>query len=123
MGSRDPRGTRACAARPRQRGAVRLRRVRSGENQRVVGVAGAELPQPLDCTRQSELSAAEPFDEVAAATGADRLERAELPVDGPVPAGDALASDAVADDDPLPFQQQLGERAAVDVAREEPSGE
>src|SRR4029079_15100482 len=40
-----------------------------------------------------------------------------------VAAGDPLAADAVAGDDPLPLEQELGEGAAILVAREEARGE
>ena len=78
----------ARAPRPRQRCAVRLGRVGRREHERVVVGVGAQLAQPLDGAGERELRPAEPFDEVAATTGADRLERPQLAVDGAVPAGE-----------------------------------
>ena len=102
-----------CSLRPRQRRAVRLRRIGCGEHERLGILVGAELTQTLDGAGKRELRAAEPFDEVATAAGADRLEILQLGVDGAVPARDPLAADAVARDDPLALEQQLGERAPV----------
>ena len=117
----DPGRSRACASRPRQRRAVRLGGVGRREHERVV------LGAPLRSSRsrstapgERELRAAEPLDEVPATTGADRLERAQLAVHGAVPAGDALAADAVAHDDALSLEQQLGESAPIDGRREQP---
>src|SRR5205823_6899127 len=70
-----------------------------------------------------ELRAAEPLDEVAAAAQAECLERAQLTVDGAVAARDALGAHAVAGDDPLPFEQELRERAPVGLSFEQPVGE
>ena len=114
MSAGDAGRPRTGAARPRQRRAVRLGGVGGGEHERVVLVAGAELAQPLDRAGERELRAAEALDEVAAPAGADRLERAQLAVDGAVAARDALAADAVAHHDALPLEQELRERAAVD---------
>src|SRR5207248_1600746 len=44
---------------------------------------------------------------------AERLERLQLAVHGAVTARDAFGADAVAGDDPVPLQQQLGERASI----------
>ena len=118
MRAGDARRARAGALRPRQRGAVGLRRVGGGEHERVgVVPALAQLAQPLDRAAERELRAAEPLDEVAAPAEAERLERAQLGVDRAVAAGDALGADAVAGDDPLPLEQQLGERAPVRLRR------
>ena len=116
---RDPRGAALRALRPRQRCAVGLRGIGGGEDERLrlLPVPRAQLAQPLDRPGQRELRAAEPLDEVAAAADAERLERAQLAVDGAVAAGDALAADAVARYDPLALEQQLGQRAAVGAAR------
>src|SRR6185312_16164980 len=46
----------------------------------------------------------------------------QLRVDGAVPPGNPLAAHAVARDDALPFEQQLGERATVGLAAEEALG-
>ena len=128
VGARDARRARTRPLRPRQarrRTAApgRPRRARAARRPR----RAAELAQPLDGARQRELGAAEPLDEVAAAARADRLERLQLAVDGAVAAGDPLGADAVARDDPLPLEQELGERAAVAVRRraagEEPRGQ
>ena len=86
----------------------------------VVARRVTQLAQPLDRAGQRELRAAEPLDEVAAAAGADRLERAQLAVDGAVAAGDPLGADAVARHDPLPLEQQLRERASVGRASRRP---
>ena len=114
----DARRARARALRPRQRGPVRLRRVGGGEHERLrlVAVPRPQLAQPLDRAAERELRAAEPLDEVAAPARAERLERAQLGVDGAVAAGDPLAADAVARDDPLALEQELGERAPVRLA-------
>ena len=58
-----------------------------------------------------------PFDEVAAPAEAERLERLQLAVDGAVAAGDSLAADAVAGDDALPLEQQLGQRPRRGLGR------
>ena len=92
MRAGDPRGAAAGALRPRQRGAVRLRRVGRGEHERLrlLPVARPQLAQPLDRAAERELRAAEALDEVAAPAEAERLERAQLAVDGAVAAGDPL---------------------------------
>ena len=113
--ARDARRARARALRPRNRGSVRLRRIGRGEHERLrlVALARAQLAQALDRAGQRELRAAEPFDEVAAAADAERLEVAQLAVDGAVAAGDPLAAHAVARDDALALEQQLGQRTPV----------
>ena len=113
----DPGRARARSPRPRQRRAVRLRRVGRGEDERVVLGSTPQLAQPLDGAGQRELRTAETLDEVAAPAGADRLEGAQLAVDGAVAARDALAADAVAHDDALPLEQELRERTPVDGRR------
>ena len=75
--------------------------------------ARPQLAQPLDGSAERELRASEPLDEVAAAAEPERLERSQLAVDGSVAAGDPLCADAVARDDALPLEQQLGQRPAV----------
>ena len=119
-GGRRGRRRRAPRARPARFGhgqhrAVRLRRVGGGQDERLLllVLARPELAQPLDRAAERELRAAEPLDEVAAAAEPERLERLQLAVDGAVAAGDSLAADAVAGDDPLPLEQELGEGAAV----------
>ena len=125
MGPCDAR--RACARplRPREHRAVGLRRIGGGQDERLLllVLARPELAQPLDRAAERELRAAEPLDEVAAAAEPQRLERLQLAVDGAVAAGDPFAAHTVAGDDPLPLEQELGQRAAVGVAREEPLGE
>src|SRR5919108_731667 len=114
---------RARPPRPRKRGAVRLGRVGSGEHQclrLLVLLARPELTQPLDRAGQRELRAAEALDEVAAAARAQRLQGAQLAVDGAVPAGDPLSAHAVAGDDPLPLEEELGERAPLRPLGEQP---
>ena len=119
--ARDSRGPRAGPLRPRQRGAVGLRRVGRREHERLLGLAvlRLQLPQPLDRAAEGELRAAEPLDEVAAAAEAERLERLQLAVDRAVAARDALGADSVADDDALALEHQLGKRAPVGAAGEE----
>ena len=119
--ARDACGARAGALRPRQRRAVRLCRIGCGEHERLglLVLARAELAQALDRAGQRELRAAEPLDEVAAAADAERLERAQLAVDGAVAARNAFAAHAVARDDALPLEQQLGERTRGRAVREE----
>ena len=113
--ARDPGGPRSRPLRPRQRRAVRLCGIGGGEHERVglVAFPRPQLAQPLDRAAKRKLRAAEAFDEVAAPAEAENLERLQLPVDGAVAAWDALAADAVARDDSLPLEQQLGERAPV----------
>ena len=120
--ARNARRTRSGPPRPRQRRPVRLCRIRRREDQRLrlLVLTRTQLPQPLDGAGQRELRAAEAFDEVAAPAGAERLERAQLAVDGTVAARDPLAADAVARDDALPLEEELGERAPVRPLREEP---
>src|SRR5262249_58305024 len=65
---------------------------------------------------------AEPLREVAAAAEAGRLERAQLGVTRAVAAGDPFAAHAVTRDDPLPLEQQLGERSPVRRGGEQPLG-
>ena len=71
-----------------------------------------QLAQPLDRTAERELGAAETFHEVPAAAEPERLERPQLRIDGPVATGDALGPHAVAGDDPLALEQQLGQRSS-----------
>ena len=80
------------------------------------------LAQALDGSGESELRSAQSLDEVAAATDAQRLEVPQLAVHGRVAARHALAADAVARDDALALEKQLGERARVRVAREDRGG-
>ena len=63
-----------------------LRGIGRGEHERLRLLVASMLPQPLDCAGERELGAAEPFDEVAAPAGADRLEILQLRVDGAVAA-------------------------------------
>ena len=120
MGACDAGRTRTGAPRPGKRRAVRLSRVGSGEDERFSVLGVAELAKPLDSAGKGELRAAETLDEVAATADADRLERAQLRVDGAVAAGDALAADAVPGDDALALQQELGQRAPVARTFEQP---
>ena len=113
--ARDARRARAGALRPR---AAPRRTAAPDRRRRARAAPGsssglAQLAQPLDGAAERELRAAEALDEVAAAAEAERLERAQLGVDGAVAAGDALGADAVAGDDALPLEQQLGERAPL----------
>ena len=95
---------------------------REHERLRLVLRRRAQLAQPLDRAGERELGAAEALDEVAAAAEAERLERLQLAVDGAVAAGDALGAHAVARDDAVALEQQLGERAAVGAPGEQPVG-
>src|SRR5439155_14848748 len=107
----------------RQRGAVGLRRIGGREHERLgLLPALAQLADALDRAAERELRAAEPLDEVAAATEPEGLERPKLGVDGPVAAGDALGAHAVARDDAVPLEQQLGERTPIGRTREEAVG-
>src|SRR5204862_4019941 len=94
-----------------------------GEHDRRRGVVVALRTQPLDRSRQRELRAAEPFDEVAAARDADRLERRELVVERREAARDPLGEHLLAGDDAVALEQQLGLRAPagarLDVGAEE----
>jgi hypothetical protein len=102
-----------------------LRRIRGGQDQRVLLVTrspvGAKLAQPFDRPGQCELGAAESLDEISAPADPERLERAELGIDGAVAALHALPADAVARDDALPLEQELGQRAALGALREKRS--
>ena len=108
----------------RQRGAVRLGRVGRREHERLglLPVLRPQLAQPLDGAAERELRAAEPLDEVAAAAEAERLQRPQLAVDRAVAAGNPFGADAVAGDDPLPLEQQLGERRRSGPAGPEEAG-
>ena len=99
-----------------------MRRIGGSEHERfrLVAFARPQLPQPFDAAGQRELRAPEPLDEVAAAADAERLQRTQLPIDGAVAAGNPFAAHAVASDDPLPFEEQLGERTRIGLAGEEP---
>src|SRR5207253_5330962 len=121
LSARDARGPRTRALRPRQHRAVRLRRIgcRQHERLRLVTVLRAELAQPLDRTAERELRAAETLDEVAAPARPERLERPQLRTHRAVAAGDPLAAHAVARDDALSLEQELGERTPVRPPREE----
>ena len=106
-------------------GAVRLCRVGCGKDERfrLLALARTQLPQSFDRAGQCELGAAEPFDEVAASADAESLERTQLAVHRAVPAGNSFAAHAVARDDSLTLEQQLGKRARIGPAREELVGE
>src|SRR5262249_59202920 len=119
--SGDARRPRAGPLGPWQRGAVRLRGI-SGRNHesRLALWRVAQLAEPLDGAAEGELGAAEALDEVPAAAETERLERTQLGVHRAVAAGDALGADGVPRDDPVPLEQQLGERAALTGARAEP---
>ena len=117
-GGRRARRPRARRARPhasategRRRTAVpgRRRRARARSSSSASRSSRSRSTAP----GERELRAAEPLDEVAAAAGADGLERRQLPVDGAVPARDPLGADAVTRHDPLPLEQELRERAPV----------
>ena len=116
----DPRRPRAGALRPWQRSAVGLGGVGGGEHERrlLFGL----LAQALDGAGERELRPAEALDEVAATADAERLQLAKLSVDRRVAAGDSLAAHAVAGDDALPLEQELGERTRIGLAGEEPGG-
>src|SRR6266511_2434106 len=120
-----PRGAGSRPLRPRQRGAVGLRRVGRREHERfgLLVLSRSQFAQPLDRSRKRELRAAETLDEVAAAAHAERLQRTQLAVDGAVAAGNSLAADTVPRDDPLALEQKLGERPRIGLPQEEPAGE
>ena len=119
--SGDPGRAGARSLRPGKPGTIGLRRVRSGEHERLglVVLRGTQFPQALDRTGQGELGSTEPFDEVAAAAHAERLEHLQLGIHRAVAAPDPLAAHAVAGDDPLALEQQLGEGAAIRRRREQ----
>ena len=73
----------------------------------------AQLAEPLDRSRRRELRSPEALDEVPAPAHAERLERPKLAVDGAVPAAIPSAAHAVARDDPLPLEEELGERPPI----------
>src|SRR5207244_8114028 len=110
VGAGDARGARPGASRPGQRGTVRLGRIGGGEHERVRLLRRlAQLAQAFHAAAEGELRAAEALDEVAAPAEAERLERAELRVDGAVAAWNPLRAYAVARHDPLALEQQLRE--------------
>ena len=121
--SGDSRGSCPRAPRPRNRSAVRLRRIGGREHEHltllVLQVLRSQLAQALDCARQRELRSSQALHEVPAATDTERLERTQLRVHRAVATADALSSDAVARDDSLPLEQELGQRAAIRLAGEE----
>ena len=101
------------AARPGDRGAVRVGRIGGGQEvdraappRRSAGVA--HRPQPLDRAGQRELGGAEPVDEVAAPDPAGLLERPQDRVDRREPAVDPLARDRLAGHDAVPVEQGEG---------------
>ena len=118
VSARHPCGARPRPLRPRKRGAVRLGRVGRCEHERLrlLRVTGAKLAESLDRTPERELRTAQTFDEVAPPTGSEGLERPELTVDGAEAAGDPLPPDPVSRDDPLPLEQELGQRTPVGLA-------
>ncbi len=83
----DPGSGNACCAsagtpRPRQRRAVRLRRIGRSEHEglrRLVTARRPELAEPLHRAGERELRSAEPFDEVTTPADAERLERLAAP--------------------------------------------
>src|SRR5207302_535398 len=95
--------------------------IRRGEDERLrlVALARPELAQPLDRSAESELGAAESFDEVAATARSERLERLQLAVHRAVAAGDSLRADGIARHDAVAFEEKLGERATVGDAVEQ----
>jgi hypothetical protein len=119
----NPRSTSAGASRPRNRGAVWLRRIGCGEHERVAiwltHVGGSQLAQALDGARDRELRSSEALDEVSAPAHPERLEHTELGVDGPISTTDALATHSVARDNAVSLQEKLGERASVRLAGEQ----
>ena len=121
VGAGDPRRAPARALRPRERRAVRLRGIGRRQDQRS-RPPRRPLAQPLDRAGQRELRAAQALDEVPATADAERLELAELAVDRGVATRDPFGAYAVTGHDPLALEQQLGERARIGLAREEPGG-
>jgi len=75
-----------------------------GENERLRILVGAELAQALDRAGERELGTAEPFDEIAAPAGADRLEILQLGVHRAVAAGDPFARHRPPGDHAVPGQ-------------------
>ena len=118
-------GTPARTLRPRDRGAVRLRGIGRGEDERLClfTFARAQFPETFDGARQRELRTAEPFHEVSAPTNPERLERAELSVHGAVTARDSFTAHTVTGDDALPFEQKLGECSRIWTTLEEAIGQ
>jgi hypothetical protein len=110
-------GTGAGAPRPGDRGAIRLRRVRRGEDERLPlrnrQIRRPQLAKALDCARQRELRSTEPFDEISAPAQTERLQNPELRVDRAVSAPDALTAYAVARDDSVALEQELCQRSAT----------
>ena len=101
---------RLTAARPRQRGAVRVCRVR--RRQDMNGTRGQRVgrlaygPQPVEGARQGELRGTEPIDEVAAPDPAGILHRAEDRVDGAEATLDALGRDGLAGQDAVALEER-----------------
>ena len=125
MRTRNSGGATARQLRPGKRRSVGLRGIRRREHERIrlLTFLRTELAEPLDRAAERELGSAQALDEVAAPREPERLQRLELAVDGAVPADDPLAADAVARDDPLPLEQELGEGPAVGPAGEQAAGQ
>jgi hypothetical protein len=113
----DARGAGARASRPGNRCTVRLRWIGGCEDECVslgsTQIRRTQLAETLDGARERELRSSKPFDEVSAPAETERLEHSKLRVDRAVAAADALAAHAVARDDSLAFEQELGERPAI----------
>src|SRR5207248_10908147 len=102
---------RALPFRPRERRTASVGGIGGGEHQRAGRFVIAQRSKALHAARQGELSTAEPFDEVAAARRAERLEVHELAVERGEAARYALGEDGLARDDAVALEQQLRERA------------
>ncbi len=98
------------AARPRQRGTVRLRRVRGGQQARRRLVVVPDRPQPIDRTGQSELGGSQAGHEVTAPCAAGLLHGSEDRVHRRVAAGDALRGDRLSGHDAVPLEKGDGQR-------------
>ena len=105
------------ATRPREGGAVRVRRVGGRQElhdptavARQLARLVAHRPQPIDRARERELCGAQPVDEVAAPDPAGLLHGAQDRVDGREPAVDRLARDRLAGHDAVPFEEGEGQR-------------
>jgi len=94
-------------ARPRQKGAVRVRRIGSGKGDHPT-TRIAQGPKPVDRARQGKLRTAESLDEVTATNSARLLHRAQHRVQGGEASGPSLRHDSFAGQDSVALKQNAG---------------
>ena len=103
---------RLAPARPRDRGAVGIGRIRGGQKMRrraleLHGLPGvAQCPEAIHGSRQRELRGSQPFDEIPAPDPAGFFHSAQHRVDGTEAAGDVLRRNGIAGQDSVALQQR-----------------